>query len=138
MEDDSLRIEVYRQHYEQFRDLNGHMWKIPMIALTLTGGLWLGVVKAEGNIFAQSSLLLLASVANLALVIVLRRIRYVMACILGKLKEMAPEDFVDAQGDGAFCHGRNMVVKSFSVLLILASVLSSIYFINIVNPCGFV
>jgi len=37
---------TYQQHYESFRDLNGHMWKIPMIAITITGGLLFRVLTS--------------------------------------------------------------------------------------------
>jgi hypothetical protein len=33
----------YEQNCEQMRSLNQIMWQVPIIAMTLTGGLWYGV-----------------------------------------------------------------------------------------------
>lgn len=126
-----LRSEAYAQHYNQFRDLNGHMWKIPMIALTLTGGLWLGVNTASGDTLVQALLLFLSGAANLILIIVLLRIRHIMKCILEKLKEMGPEYFVEIPPDG-FLGMKNLVVYCFSSILLLSSLMSFLYFVSII------
>jgi len=38
---------AYEQNYQHFRSLNQIMWQIPVLATTLTGGLWFGVTKIE-------------------------------------------------------------------------------------------
>ena len=115
---------AYEQNFEQFRALNQTMWQVPVIAMTLTGGLWFGAAKL-GDMFAfQYSLLVLAMLANLGLVIVLTRVRYVMGEYLRAIKEFHPSAFVGAEGKGL--HAAETVAITFRVLLLLSAVISLI------------
>jgi hypothetical protein len=38
----------YEQNCEQMRSLNQIMWQVPIIAMTLTGGLWRAVATLNG------------------------------------------------------------------------------------------
>jgi hypothetical protein len=38
----------YEQNCEHMRSLNQIMWQVPMIAMTLTGGLWYAVATMKG------------------------------------------------------------------------------------------
>lgn len=69
---------AYEQNFEQFRSLNQVMWQVPVIAMTLTGGLWFGAASVEAMAGFQYLLLILAALANLGLVVVLARLRFVM------------------------------------------------------------
>ena len=44
----------YEQNCQTFRSLNQLMWQVPIIAMTVTGGLWFGVgtFSSLGNIDA--------------------------------------------------------------------------------------
>jgi len=124
----SLEKEAYEQNYQQFRSLNQIMWQIPVLAMTLTGGLWFGVSKIEDNPFLGSILLCTAVVGNLALSAVLYRFRFVMRCYLDELKRAYPEGFVDASSpnDGMgriarFFAGEQRVRQTFSILLYWAA-----------------
>jgi len=86
---------AYEQNYQHFRSLNQIMWQIPVLATTLTGGLWFGVTKIEEDQLA-CALLVTASLVNCALIVVLRRFRYVMQKYLDWLKAAYPDGFVDA------------------------------------------
>ncbi|KEO54660.1 class I SAM-dependent methyltransferase [Thioclava pacifica] len=92
----SLEAEAYEQNYQQFRSLNQIMWQIPVLAMTLTGGLWFGVSKIEDNRLLASLLLLTAVVGNLTLSVILYRFRFVMRRYLAWLRDVHPDGFVDA------------------------------------------
>lgn len=77
-----LKSEAYQQNYQQFRSLNQIMWQIPVLAMTLTGGLWFGVSRIPENTWLVTALLFTAVVGNGALFAVLFRFRHVMDCYL--------------------------------------------------------
>ena len=93
----TLEKEAYEQNYQQFRSLNQIMWQIPVLAMTLTGGLWFGVSKIEDRPLLAIMLLLTAVVGNLTLAAILLRFRFVMSRYLAWLKDTFPAGFVDAR-----------------------------------------
>lgn len=121
--DDDKFIAAYNQNAEHFRSLNGLMWQIPLIAMTLTGGLWFGVSKVEANKAFQVCLLLLAAFGNMGLIIALGRLRYIMGCYLTWFENAFPEGHVSARGEGLFTRSR-LVQRTFQFLLGLAAAIS--------------
>lgn len=133
---ESLETETYKQNYLQFRSLNQIMWQIPVLAMTLTGGLWFGVSKIENNPLLAEVLLLTAVVGNLALSIILYRFRFVMRRYLDWLKRVNPEGFVDASSPdpemgrmASFFAGEERVRQMFSCLLYWAAGASLVLFV---------
>jgi len=122
--DEDRFIAAYNQNAEHFRSLNSLMWQIPLIAMTLTGGLWFGVSKVETNKLFQLCLLFLAAAGNIGLLVALTRLRYVMGRYLAWSEEMFPAGHVSAQGDGKWHNGGYVVQGSFRALLILAAGIS--------------
>ncbi len=131
----AMNIEqyAYEQNYQQFRSLNQIMWQIPVLAMTLTGGLWFGVSKLSDNPLLTSALLLTAVFGNLTLVFILYRFRHVMECYLDWLRTVHPDGFVDASANSGsenrferFCNGNKTVRNLFSYMLYWAAALSSI------------
>lgn len=122
-ETEKLNLAAFEQNHETFRALNHQMWQIPLISMTLTGGLWFGVSKVEGSALFQIALLLMATVGNAALFLVIQRLRYVMEQTLAWLKSRAEENFVSAEGD---CwYNKPLVVRrSFQAMLAMASLTS--------------
>ncbi|WP_415921293.1 class I SAM-dependent methyltransferase [Tateyamaria sp. SN6-1] len=96
-----IKIQAYEQNYQQFRSLNQIMWQIPVLAMTLTGGLWFGVASLGNRPVLVSVLLLTASVGNLTLAAILYRFRHVMECYLEWLKAADPESFVETNKPSA-------------------------------------
>ena len=113
---------VYQQNFEQFRSLNQTMWQVPVIAMTLTGGLWFGAAKVGDMPGFQYLLLILAAIANLGLIVVLSRVRYVMGEYLNALKTFEPKAFVAADGKGL--HASKAVARTFITLLICSGAIS--------------
>ena len=116
------------QNYETFRSLNQQMWQIPIISMTLTGGLWFGVSGASDFPVFQVALLVLAFVGNFALAVIIVRLRYVMDKHLDWLNSNLGEDFVEAKGPQWY--NRQFVVRTaFQVVLLLAAAVSVVLLI---------
>ncbi|MBP2614111.1 class I SAM-dependent methyltransferase [Agrobacterium pusense] len=130
-------LAAYGQNSESFRSLNQQMWQIPLISMTLTGGLWFGVSKADASPFFQVSLLALAAIANLGLLIVLFRLRYVMQRHLDWLEAFNASGFVGAPGK-SFLTRPLMVRSIFQLLLFLAAITSSGLMVSTMVGAGWV
>lgn len=132
----NTKVQAYEQNYEQFRSLNQIMWQIPVLAMTLTGGLWLGVSSIQDTPLLFSALLLTAFFGNLCLVAILFRFRHVMGCYLAWLKKANPDGFVDASLGATsgnwferFCNTDKTVRNLFSLLLLWGAVTSAVVLI---------
>ena len=131
---------AYEQNYQQFRSLNQIMWQIPVLAMTLTGGLWYGVSTIDDDPLLVSILLLTALFGNLVLSGVLLRFRHVMGCYLDWLAKADPNGFVDASAGAEtgnrverFCNRDKTVRTMFSYMLWWAAACSAIAFLGFLN-----
>ncbi len=120
----------YEQNFQQFRAMNQIMWQVPLLAITITGGLWYAALNVAGAQDFKRPLFGLSAVLDLALIFVLIRIRYVMGAYLTKLKAFNPSAYVEAPGTNCF-NRSYVVVRAFSIALLLAGVGSAAGFINI-------
>jgi hypothetical protein len=111
----------YEQNFQQFRAMNQIMWQVPLLAITITGGLWYAAVSVTGAQEFKRPLFALSAILDIALIFVLVRVRYVMGAYLEKLKEFNPARFVEAPGTRWY-DGRLIVIKAFSAALALAAV----------------
>src|SRR4051794_30890452 len=96
MSDDSNSRErlCYVQNFEQFRSLNTQMTQVPVLAMTLTGGLWFGAgVTDHIDTEIRFALLMLAGLSNIALTLVILRIRDVMEGYLDRIRDFHPTSF---------------------------------------------
>lgn len=132
----TLEKEAYEQNYLQFRSLNQIMWQIPVLAMTLTGGLWFGVSKIEDRPLLAIMLLLTAVIGNLTLAVILLRFRFVMSRYLAWLQEVYPAGFVDAREPDddmgrfkRFFAKEERVRQMFSFLLCWAAGASALLFV---------
>ncbi len=76
---------IYEQHCQEFRSLNGFFWQVPLIMMTLNGGLWYSVASLDLSVTAQRGVLAFAVVANLVMAVALGRLRNVMAALLAEI-----------------------------------------------------
>lgn len=123
------QMVIYEQNAETFRSLNQLMWQIPLIAMTLTGGLWFGVSRSDTSPVLQLSLLGLAAVGNGVLIIVLGRLRYIMGEYLRWIEAFYPAGFVAAVGV-KWWEKPATVRTMFQFMLGLAAVVSLILMAN--------
>ena len=78
--------QIYEQRCAEFRSLNGFFWQIPLIVMTLNGGLWFAVASLDLTAIAREWILAFAAVANLAMIIALCRLRGLMDVLLGHIR----------------------------------------------------
>lgn len=122
-QENGKEIVIYQERCQNFRSLNDLMWKIPFIAMTLTGGLWFGVASLDFSNEMRKALLFLSAVSNCLFVIVLYRVRSILAKYLEWMREFESEKKSKKLG---YC-----VVTCFSIILIVASLLSAVICYNI-------
>ena len=80
----------YEQHSESFRNLNSQMWQVPIIAMTLTGGLWFGIFSGDIATIPAIWLLIFCGLCDLLFIVVLYRVRFIMSLIIEKLCDFNP------------------------------------------------
>lgn len=127
---DKFRFErekvCYEQNCQQMRSLNQIMWQVPIIAMTLTGGLWYAIATLEKvDPIIKVSLLLFGGVANFSLVLMIIRVRNVMQAYMNQMKAFFPDGYAspsDPKGLLWFLRNRS-VCYIFSVLMGVAAAL---------------
>lgn len=125
---DQLALASYNQNFENFRSLNALMWQIPLIAMTLTGGLWFGVSSIKDMPLMRAGLLLLAAIGDFGLIIVLARLRHIIGRYLAWVKDAFPRGYVDAPGKN-WCTKPETVKTAFQMMLLLSGIISSVLFL---------
>lgn len=124
---DALAIAAFTQNFETFRALNALMWQIPLIAMTLTGGLWFGVSSIKDMPLMRSGLLLLATFGDLGLMVVLARLRHIIGCYLDWIEGAYPRGFVPAKGKSWGTRAKT-VKTTFQLMLLSAAIISFVLF----------
>ena len=127
---DELSLAAFNQNSETFRALNALMWQVPLIAMTLTGGLWFGVAsisRESGLAFLRPGLLLLAGVGDLLLIVILERLRHIIAEYLKWLKGAHPRGHVAADGR-RWWNSRKVVKTCFQIMLGFGAAVSFVLF----------
>jgi hypothetical protein len=124
---DPLDLAAYNQNFETFRALNALMWQIPLIAMTLTGGLWFGVSTVQNQPAFKLGLLGLAAAGDLILILVLERLRYIIERYLNWLEAAHSRGFVAAPGT-RWRNRPNRVKQAFQLMLLFAAGISVVLF----------
>jgi hypothetical protein len=84
----------YEQNLEHARTLNAQMNQMPVLAMTITGGLWFGAgVTDHLPTEFRFALLIFASLCDLALTLAILRVRDVFESYLEKIKNFCPANF---------------------------------------------
>ena len=110
----------YEQNSEQARSLNVQMNQVPVLAMTVTGGLWFAAGTIENvNSVVRFCLLMFAGGCNLALIASLLRIRDIFDSYLEKLKEFHPGSFADGKPGNA----RANFLTDYSMVFIYCSLM---------------
>lgn len=125
---DQLALAAYNQNFENFRSLNALMWQIPLIAMTLTGGLWFGVSSIKDMPLMRAGLLLLSAVGDFGLIVVLARLRHIIGCYLDWVKDAFPRGYVDAPGKN-WRTKPETVKTAFQMMLLLSGIISAVLFV---------
>jgi hypothetical protein len=119
--------KCYEQNCEQLRHLNQIMWQVPIVAMTLTGGLWYAIASIKGvGVLARSVVLIFSCIALSGLILMILRVRDVFGKYLEKVEAFNPDSFAKASEGGSrmpFLKDRS-VVSIFSWLMGIAAGMS--------------
>jgi len=130
MTEPQSREEIcYVQNFEQFRNLNAQMNHVPALAMTLTGGLWFGAGATENlDVEIRFALLMLAGFSDLALILIVYRIRDVLESYLERIETFHPASFAGGTPKKPRLPwlGSYSMITIFCVLMLLAAIFSFI------------
>ena len=115
----------YEQHSESFRHLNAQLWQVPIIAMTLTGGLWFGVYNTDLPNNAAAFLLLFCGFCDLLFILILHRVRYIMGQLIEKLALFNPSFSIETRSARWPLRKNTLVVWMFSIMLFMAALIST-------------
>ncbi|GMV63193.1 MAG: hypothetical protein AMXMBFR74_23610 [Parvibaculum sp.] len=119
----------YVQNFEQFRSLNTQMNHVPVLAMTLTGGLWFGAGVTENlDMEIRFALIMLAGFSNLALILIVYRIRDVLESYLERIEAFHPASFAGGKPTNPQLPwlGSYSMITIFCTLMMLAAIFSFI------------
>lgn len=117
MSDKPCRKTIYEQNCEHFRSLNDIMWRVPILVMSLTGGLGIVVATFDLSDPTRRAILIFAGIINLAFILVLFRLRNVIDLLLKEI-----HDYQNTKHQRGF-----FVVRVLSSIL-LVGMLGSFYF----------
>ena len=104
--------EIYQQQCEEFRALNGIFWQIPVIMTTFNGGLWFALASLDLTDLGQRLILVFAALANVAFLIALIRLRWLLGTLLRRIHTIQGSLSAPLSG---------ITVAAFGLLLVLAA-----------------
>lgn len=117
----------YQENFEQARSLNAQMNQVPVLAMTLTGGLWFGAGVTENlPVEIRFALLFFAGLCNLALILAALRIRDVLESYLEKIEAFHPPSFASGKPKNPRLPwlGSYSMISIYCALMLFASVFS--------------
>jgi len=117
----------YEQNFQQARTLNSQMNQVPVLAMTLTGGLWFAAGVTE-NLYSEIrfGLLLFAGFCNIALILAALRIRDVFHSYLERVKQFHLDSFASGKPEDPKVPqlGDYSMITIYCALMAIGSVLS--------------
>lgn len=114
----------YQEHCESFRHLNSQLWQVPIIAMTLNGGLWFGLAKVKLTSELSSLLPFFCGVCDILFIVILHRVRFIMDQIIQKMTIFNPMYAIDTKTAPWPISSNKLAVWCFTVMLMLASALN--------------
>lgn len=107
---------IYEQCCLEFRSINGFFWQIPLIMMTLNGGLWYSVASLTLDVSAQRGILWFAAGANVVMIVGLWRLRNIMAGLLDRIRAF----------EGSTKKGPQRLIQALFSLLLGAAALGAL------------
>ncbi|SRR5581483_2520704 len=117
----------YEQNFQQARSLNLQMNQVPVLAMTLTGGLWFGAGVTEHiPTEIRFALLVFAGLCNLALILAVLRIRDVLENYFEKIEAFHKASFASGRPMNPKIPwlGRYSMISIYSALMLIAAIFS--------------
>lgn len=88
---------AYEQNFQHVRALIPVMYQMPALAITITGGLWYGVLQTRALPVFGYLFLLLAFMMNIGFCLIMRRLDGIISLYLDKLGRFYPATYVNAK-----------------------------------------
>jgi hypothetical protein len=128
--DDFDREKVcYEQNFQHARTLNAQMNQMPVLAMTITGGLWFGAgVTSNLPIEFRFALLIFASLCDLALILAILRVRDVFESYLEKIERFCPASFASGRPAKPKMRwlGSYSMISIYCALILLGALFSAV------------
>ncbi len=119
---------LYEQDGTHFRALNEILWRIPALAMTLTGGLWFGIATIDTQQYLiKIGMFLLSAAGNVAFMFAIWRLRIgVMERYLVRMSQFSTLPSVEKPPyvPKVLVESNYAVIALFSFMLLMASVIS--------------
>jgi hypothetical protein len=117
---------TFKENCQFARGLNTQIMQIPAFAITLTGGLWFAAMTRDVENLARIVLFSFAAIADLALILVLFRLRDVMQSYLEKAKSFNEAAFSNGIPEKPLIPwlGRHAMVRIYGLILLFAAAVS--------------
>lgn len=119
----------YEQNFQHARSLNAQMNQVPVLAMTLTGGLWFGAgVTSNLPTLFRFALLIFASLCDLALILAILRIRDVFESYLEKVNVFCPSSFATGKPANPKMPwlGSYSMISIYCALILLGALFSAV------------
>jgi hypothetical protein len=113
----------YEQNFQHVRVLIPMTYQIPAMAITITGGLWFGVLKTNGVPGFGYLFLSLAFMMNVGFFFIMRRFGQIIDIYLDALRDFYPQGYVTAR-DNANVSQHPEVITVFKLFFIGAAAFS--------------
>ena len=81
---------AYEQLCNDARSINQFVWQAPVIATTATGGLWYATATFDLSPLGRTGLMLFSALIDIAAIIILFRLRYIVQRIREDMDAIAP------------------------------------------------
>lgn len=78
--------KIYTELCAEFRALNTIFWQIPLIVMTLNGGLWFAVASLDLTTSGQQLILAFTALINITFILALLRVRTIMEGLLKRIR----------------------------------------------------
>lgn len=90
-------VASFTHNSEHLRHLNSQMNHVPIISITLTGGLWYAESLDAASYDTKFLLLIFAAICNVCFIAICLRIRDVLQSCLEHIESFHPESFANGQ-----------------------------------------
>jgi len=129
---------AFDQNNQNLQQLNGILWRIPLFAMALTGGLWFGINNYQpgANRIIPILLLLFAAFANVVFSWILFRVRDLIGAHIEKVRDFYPDGFPTARLGKKIWQRDRFVVRSFALMMWIIAFMNLLFAATLAQDAG--
>lgn len=120
-------LASFSHNSEHLRHLNSQMNHVPIISISLTGGLWYAVSLDAASENTQFLLLIFAAICNVCFIAICLRIRDVLQSCLEQIESFHPGSFANGQPAVPILGLKNkghLMISSYTFMMFIAAIIS--------------